>query len=362
MSHIFLTIKGQISRQRRNYMRRIKKVFYVLFGGILLSIFMIAGCGSKSEESVMKNIDKTLSKVSGYKATAKMTMKTGEEERKYNIDIWYKKNDAHFYRVDLLNEAEDRKQIILKNEEGVFVLTPVLNKSFKFQSDWPENSGQPYLYQSLVNDLLTDSEAAFTAEENYYKFKTKTNYMNNKHLPVQEIYFDKKTYLPSFVKIMDENEQSLVEVTYEDIQINPSFAEADFDREFILSEYESGDSHETIASAMTFEVLVPLVTKGAQLTEREEVDLEEGKRVIMTFKGERNFTLIQESQSAEPAMTQPLEEREGEVVHLGHSVGVLSNQTIEWTDEGVHYHLASEDMTLDELIDVASSVYGREIK
>src|SRR5690606_40774141 len=60
----------------------------------------------------------------------------GQEARKYHIDIWYKKGENDFYRVDLANEEDDNRQTILKNDEGVFVLTPVLNKSFKFQSDW----------------------------------------------------------------------------------------------------------------------------------------------------------------------------------------------------------------------------------
>ena len=35
-----------------------------------------------------------------------------------------------------LKMQKDQSQIILRNEEGVFVLTPALNKSFRFQSDW----------------------------------------------------------------------------------------------------------------------------------------------------------------------------------------------------------------------------------
>ena len=40
---------------------------------------------------------------------------------------------------------KDQSQIILRNEEGVFVLTPALNKSFRFQSDWPQNSSRLFI-------------------------------------------------------------------------------------------------------------------------------------------------------------------------------------------------------------------------
>lgn len=62
----------------------------------------------------------------------------------------------------------------------VFVLTPSLNKSFRFQSDWPNNSSQVYLFESLVKDVQNDSDAVFTAKEKKYVFETKTNYQHNK--------------------------------------------------------------------------------------------------------------------------------------------------------------------------------------
>ena len=49
-----------------------------------------------------------------------------------------------------LREKSQYKQIILKNPEGVFVVTPALNKSFKFQSDWPNNTSQIYLLKAVL--------------------------------------------------------------------------------------------------------------------------------------------------------------------------------------------------------------------
>ena len=45
----------------------------------------------------------------------------------------------------------------------VYVVTPSLNKSFKFQSEWPSNSSQSYLLNPLLNDVKTDSST--TLEE-----------------------------------------------------------------------------------------------------------------------------------------------------------------------------------------------------
>ena len=60
----------------------------------------------------------------------------------------------------------------MRNEEGVFVLTPALNKSFRFQSDWPQNSSQAYLYESLVRDILQDKKnLTFEKTDKYYILK-----------------------------------------------------------------------------------------------------------------------------------------------------------------------------------------------
>src|SRR5699024_8211756 len=102
-----------------------------VFGILLLSaVFVLAACGEKSQEDVVKKLEETIEEMDGYKAEATMTMNTGEEQQSYSIQTWFQKED--FYRVTLSSNQDDQEnQIILKNEEGVFVLTPALNKDFK---------------------------------------------------------------------------------------------------------------------------------------------------------------------------------------------------------------------------------------
>ncbi|MFD2130487.1 outer membrane lipoprotein carrier protein LolA [Pseudogracilibacillus auburnensis] len=331
----------------------------------LCMLFMIAaGCGGKSQENVVKKIEEKLKDMNGYKVEAEMTMKTGQEERSYDINVWFKKGQEDFYRVGLENEEEEGGQVILKNDEGVFVLTPALNKSFKFQTDWPESSSQPYLYQSLVNDVITDKEAKFTDSESHYIFLTKTNYQNNTNLPYQEVYFDKKTFAPTAVKIMDKDNNTLVEVTFNSFDVNPAFQNNDFNRESILKDTLADTSAVTnMEQQEDLAVMFPLNTLGSELIEKQEVSLEDGERVIMTFKGDRNFTLIQEKTTVVPTSAEStLEEVSGEVVNLGYSIGAVSNNTLEWNYNGTDFYLASEDMTIEELIEVASSIQGQEIK
>ncbi|GAB3045322.1 LolA family protein [Virgibacillus ainsalahensis] len=338
-------------------MKRMHGVWIVMFGLIIL----MAACGEKTQEDVVSKLQENLEEMDGYKATAEMVMSTGQEDQQFNIDIWHKKED--FYRVTLANEQDEKgSQVILKNEDGVFVLTPALNKSFKFQTEWPENSSQPYLYQSLVQDVLSDEEAAFEATDNHYIFKTKTNYQSNNNLPSQEIYFDKDSYMPALVKVMDKDQNVLVQVEFTNVEMDPSFEEDDFTMDKSMT---SSNAQDAPVSGQemddTLSVVYPTFLAGSELIEQKDVELENGKRVILTFSGEKDFTLVEETTEVLPTLSSP-QEVNGDIVNLGHTVAALSENRIEWSYEGVDFTLASEELTREEFIQVAQSVQGREVK
>lgn len=161
-----------------------RKKFFLLLTGLMV-IFVLAACGSKSQDDVVKELRSKQSDLTSYKVNAKMTLKMGSDSQVYNVEIWHK--DPTFYRVNLKNAEKDQSQMILRNKEGVFVLTPALNKSFRFQSDWPQNSSQAYLYESLIKDIVADKEAKFTSTKDYYIFETKTRYQNNSMLPFKKL-------------------------------------------------------------------------------------------------------------------------------------------------------------------------------
>jgi len=117
---------------------------------------------------------------------------------------------------------------VLRNDEGVFVLTPKLKKSFRFQSDWPQNQGQVYLYQTLVQSILLDNSRQFAIDKESYVFDVMANYQNGS-LARQKIWLDQKTYAPQRVEVSDANANVLVEVTFEQFRFDVSFDEKAFD-------------------------------------------------------------------------------------------------------------------------------------
>lgn len=336
-----------------------KKVFLLLLG--LLIALVLAACGEKSQEDVVSALDSKVQKMTGYKADAKMTLQTGNDPQVYEVEIWHK--EPTFYRVNLKNAEKDQSQMILRNEEGVFVLTPALNKSFRFQSDWPENSSQAYLFESLVHDVQEDPEAKFTATKDQYIFETKTNYKNNNMLPKQEITFNKKDLAPVSVKVMDPDRKVLLLVEFTKVEFDASFDKSAFDVEKNMSSANIGEIPVMgEVDKQPLEVLYPSedALAGVELKEEKKIETENGTRVIMTFGGEKTFTLIQETaRVAEVATTISLS---GEPVDLGFTVGTLTDKAISWTHNGAEFMIASDDLTQEELISVARTVQGKAVK
>lgn len=340
-----------------------KKIISIIFSSILLLVLLTA-CGEKTQEDITEDLGEKIKNMTGYKAEAVMTLETGKEPQQYDVEIWYKQ--PSYYRVALNNAKKDQSQIILRNDEGVFVLTPALNKSFRFQSDWPDNNSQVYLYESLVNDILLDPERTFTATDDHYVFQTKTNYAN-KNLQQQEITLNKKDLTPVTARIMDVELNVLVTVQFNDFEFNASFNDGDFDmdRNMTGAQLESlpamaQESDEPLV--ISFPMYVP---DGTLLNASKEVNIDEGKRIILSYTGDKNFTLIQQKSRVQQASI-PMNVTDGDPVDLGFTIGALSSESqiksVNWSYDGVDFFLASNDISEEEMLSIARSVYGTQVK
>ncbi|SFM13222.1 Outer membrane lipoprotein-sorting protein [Paenibacillus sp. 1_12] len=187
---------------------------------------VLAGCGKKDAGAVVKDLDGVINKLDSYQGIGRMVLHTGQEPQEYQVEVWYK--NPHYYRISLKNDKKDITQIVLRNDDGVFVLTPHLNKSFRFQSDWPENQGQVYLYQSLVQSILMDKERQFITDPNAYVFDVMANYQNGS-LARQKIWLDKKNLSPKHVEVSDANANVMVIVDFNQFEFGKKFEKDSFD-------------------------------------------------------------------------------------------------------------------------------------
>ncbi|MBX9976159.1 outer membrane lipoprotein carrier protein LolA [Bacillus sp. CMF12] len=336
-----------------------KKKWFMLLAGLLV-VLALSACGTKSQEDVVKDLNNKLEDIKGYKAEAKMTLQMGTDPQTYEIEVWHKEPD--FYRVNLKNAQKEQSQMILRNDDGVFVLTPALNKSFRFQSDWPQNSSQAYLYESLVKDIMEDKEAKFSATKDHYVFETKTRYQNNQMLPVQEIKLKKSDLSPVSVKVMDPDKNALVTVEFSNVKFNASFDKKDFDMQKNMTGAQLEVPVMAEVEDQEFAVKYPQMDMAdVKLVDEQEVQTEDGKRVVLTYDGEKSFTLVQEKAAVMPTSS-VVTSVKGEPVDLGFTIGALSDNTISWTYQGVDYMIASNDLSPEEMSEIARTVQGEMVK
>lgn len=86
---------------------------------LLLCSLLMVGCGGKKESDVLKKFEEKLTSTENYTLEGMMEIKNNEEVYNYDVSVNYMKGD--YYRVRLFNTETSHEQIILKNEDGVYV-------------------------------------------------------------------------------------------------------------------------------------------------------------------------------------------------------------------------------------------------
>ena len=322
---------------------------------ILLSLVMllllVTGCGKNSETSIINDLEKKVNKSDAYKVSGELEIVNNDEVYTYNIEVSYKKGNN--YKVSLTNQANNHTQIILKNADGVYVLTPALNKSFKFQSDWPYSNSQVYLLKSLVNDIKETKEKDFKQTDNGYMLTTKVNYPNNSKLVKQTIELDKNGDFKR-VKVYDSNNVICMTMVFDVIDYSPTFKKDYFDLNTIMSTYSIDEESVKETTAIDDTIYPLIIPNGTKLVSEEKIKKDIGDRIIMTFDGDKPFLLVEESAVVEDEFT--IIPTYGEPYQLMDTLGVMTNNSLTWVSNGIEYYIVSDVLNQDELVEVAQSI------
>lgn len=319
-----------------------KRIIIVL----LVSLFVLTGCGKYSKDNIIKDLEDKVKK--GYKLSGSLNIVNNDESYDYDIDVY---NKGDLYKVILTNKANSHTQIILKNKDGVYVLTPALNKSFKFQSDWPYNNSQIYLLKALINDLKEDKNVVFN-KDNDYVFKSKVRYVNNNKLDYQKVVLSKDLEFEKVI-VYDKDGIEAMTMIFDNIDYSYKFKKDDFDLDIILSNSEE----EVMESSSLDDIIYPLyIPNGTKLVNEDKIDKSGGKRVIMNYDGDKSFLLVEETSDVYSDFT--VIPTMGEPYLLMDTLGVVTNNSLSWTSGGVDYYLVSDVLSQTEMIEVAQSISG----
>ena len=325
-----------------------KKLFIIL--GVLL---LVSGCGKYNDKDLINDLSKKVSDAKAYHMTGTLEIYRNEEKYTYSVDSSYK--EGELFKVNLINQNNNHEQIILKNSEGVYVITPSLNKSFKFQSDWPNNNSQIYLLQPIINDLKSDENRKFEKDKDGYIITSKVNYSSEKDFVNQKVYVDKDKNITK-VEVIDSNNNVKMSLKVIDIDYKAKFDSKYFDASTYQSEVEYDNSEQkedTTTSSKIEDIVFPMyVPTDTQLTGQDVVETKDGERVILTFSGESPFTVVQETLSDDKTTNYVY----GDPYLILDTVGSITDYSVSWISNGVEYSVMSDTMNIDELLTVAQSI------
>lgn len=314
---------------------------------LLLLVVFLAGC-SNENKSVKDNFVSKMEKKDVYLMKGTMSITSNEDTFAYNIVAARNKED---YRVNLVNQINNHEQVILKSGEDVYVVTPSLNKSFKFQSEWPSNGSQGYLIDSLVTDIKNDAEATEEKTDDGYVITTKVNYPNNASLVKEKIYLNKDEDITK-VLVIDANDNVKITVNYSSVDFKPTFKDDYFKLESLI---DDNCCKEEQSSKEIDDIVYPLyLPSNTYLNSKDVVKTDEGNRVILTFTGDSPFTLVEE-------VAAPSDEFEiipvfGEPMLLSQTMGALSNNSLYWTSNNIDFYISSSKLSSTQLLTIAESV------
>ena len=331
-----------------------------IFLGIFLCLIFLTGCGKKSEGDVLKSYTSAVEKAKSYYLNGKMELVNNEDVYTYDISVSYEADDN--YKIELVNTVNNHEQVILRNSEGVYVVTPSLNKSFKFQSDWPYNNSQVYLLSSLLDDINNDEERVFETKDNEYVFTTRVNYPNSPKLEKQKIYFNANN-LPTRVEVLDKDGNVEIKMVFNKIDLKADFNDTYFDLSSILdtgvkeenNEEQQNTETETKETATIDDIIYPMyLPTNTYLANQEKVKVDNGERLILTFAGDSSFVLVEETVSI--TNSPEIIPTYGEVELIGASLAVINDNSANWFSNGIEYYVVSDTMDSSEILEVAKSI------
>lgn len=381
----------------------------------MISIFTLVGCSMKKSGNVLEKLEKKLKNADSYYVEGTMEIMNNEDTYTYDVKVAYQKKD--YYRIELVNKLNNHEQVILRNNEGVYVVTPSLNKSFKFQSDWPYNNSQVYLINSILEDLLEDEEREFKTKGDGYYYGSKVHYPNNKSLVKQKVYIDKDANITK-AEVVDKDDNVQIVMDFNKIEYNKKFDKNYFELSEMLkintknnsnsrndnsentnsknettteetknqensvnennnntniennnssdnsnansNTNNSNDTDNTEGTnskptATINDIIYPMyLPSNTYLTSQETVDTKDGQRLILTFGGDSSFVLVEETVNiAEEGLVIPVN---GEFDFLTDVIGVIGTNSLSWHSSGIDYYMASDSITTAELVDIARSI------
>ncbi|MGZ4135072.1 MAG: DUF4367 domain-containing protein, partial [Tumebacillaceae bacterium] len=285
-----------------------------------------------------------------YESKATMTVSVNNSTQKYYIETWYQSPDL--YRISLGTDPKDITQVIVHNNDGIFVVSPQLKKSFRFKGDWAENQGHVYMYHAALDRILKSQNKQFDSTDKNLVFTMKMEPENP--LVLSQRVTLKDNLDPQQIALLDKSGKSLVSVDYDSFKTGVSFKKDAFTPEAAMT-VATAEAKPVMAGALDFGVIEPhYVPQGNKLLDPQTAD----GSIILHYAGNKPFTITEQRPAANTTSL-----HQGQIIDLWGSTAVLTGaadaaiHSLHWFNDGVEFSLTGS-MTVNEMVKVAQSMIG----
>lgn len=298
--------------------------------------------------SFAKKWNQHIEQLNAYCLKGRMELRKGQEYQDYDLEVYYQKENEQ-YKVILNDLTLNQSQSIVRNKDGVFVMTPQLNQIFKFQGSWPNNTQKPYLIQT-IDKLLKD--ANITKDKKETIAECDVVYPSHKNYKHQKMIFDEQARIKSLV-ITNENNEKELQINFERCEWNPKLDQSTF---------KIPETFDVKTSAFPQEQLplYPMEVFGAKLDDVSYVDTVDGQKVMMNYVGDKSFTLVQSA--VIPSETTKMVFMPGALQEQYDLFGVEELFQFSAYYHGIEFRIYSEELTTSEMIKILNSVQGVGMK
>lgn len=322
-----------------------KKIMIIAAAAVVVIAFLFLFLREKPFED---RLQQTLGSLNSYLLEGVMEVAEGEDTKSYDVSVKYlKQDDQDYFRVAMKDSGMNQEQEIIRNAEGVFVVTPTLNQIFKFQGNWPSNSLKPYLLQSM-REIAADESAQIEQTEEGYQISAGVTYPNNRNFTQQEMVFSDDLKIKS-MQIFDDDHVLQMKMLFSKVDYEPGLTAEDFQ---VPQQLEK----ETAAEPITDEdlPLMPMETFGAVLSNSSVVENDGKVQYVLEYTGEKNFTIVEEvAESEETTQTIIMS---GSLVDGLNMVGRYDGNHMTSVINSVRYTIYSDDLSEEEMSAVLQSM------
>lgn len=311
---------------------------------IFLFLFLLTGCAVNSK-NFLKKMCKNYEKIEQYSVEGNIEINHLDIVSKYSFEACYLKGD--FLKVSLKSEGNNTNQVIIKNKNGVYVLSPIINKTYKFSSTWPNENSTPYVLSSLVDDIINDVDLQIVEDNNIFIVSCKAKNQINTNIEREEIKFNKETLLPIEACLYDKLDKLRMKVTFKDFNLKPNLSEGDFNVDAnmtsLILEMSEG----------TFEGKFSLPTYSPSNVTYTQKSLD--NELLISYIGDEISYTIHQSY-IEPEDVNVVISSDGSFVLLNNTIGICKNNSLYWCSGGIEYKIYSDSLGVDELMGIANSI------